>query len=40
MTPAEAQEIFDKCLEIVLVCYMTGMGLGLIVKMIKAAVEH
>jgi hypothetical protein len=40
MTPEEAQLIFDKCFEIVLVCYMIGFGIGLIIKTIKAAIEY
>lgn len=40
MTPAEAQLIFDKCCEMVVICYMIGFGIGLIIKTIKAAIEY
>jgi len=39
MTPEEAQAIFDGCLSLVVICYSVGLGIGLIIKIIRSAVE-
>lgn len=37
MTPEEAQLIFYSCAEVVIICYVLGMGMGLVIKLIKSA---
>lgn len=40
MTPEQAQFIFETCMEMVVICYVIGFGIGLIIKTIKAAIEY
>lgn len=39
MTPEEMTIIFEGCFAAVVSVYMIGLGIGLVVKMIKSAVE-
>lgn len=39
MTPEEAQLIFDGCLGLVVSCYAIGLGIGLIIRALRSAVE-
>lgn len=39
MTPEEMTFIFESCLVAVVSMYMIGLGIGLVVKIIKSAVE-
>jgi hypothetical protein len=40
MTPEDAQLIFESCLGLVLSCYMIGLGIGLVLRVIKSAIDR
>lgn len=39
MTPEEAQLIFEGCFALVASCYAIGLGVGLIIRLIRSAGE-
>lgn len=39
MTLEEAQVIFDACLSLPVICYAIAMGIGLILRVLRSAVE-
>lgn len=40
MTPAEMQLIFEETLSLVVTIFMIGYGLGMIIKLLKSAVDE
>lgn len=39
MTPAEIQILFEGCMALVISCYLIGLGIGLVLKILRSAVE-
>jgi len=37
MTAEQAQLIFDSCLSLVIIAYVIGVGIGLVLKILKSA---
>jgi hypothetical protein len=40
LTPAQMQEIFEGGFQVIIYAYMAGLGLGMIIKLIREAIDR
>jgi hypothetical protein len=40
MTPDQVQALYEGCLSLVLSCYVIGLGIGLVIKLLRSAVDN